>query len=165
MRWPALLKNVVFLATPHHGAPLERAGNWLDVILGSTRFSAPYGRLIKLRSAGITDLRHGHVLDEDWVGHDRFRRAPDRRRHVPLPCGVRCFALAATRAGKRSPLADRLVGDGLVPLPSALGLHDDASRTLGFGKAAQTVFYNMGHIDIPGRPEVTRQLIEWLAPA
>jgi pimeloyl-ACP methyl ester carboxylesterase len=165
MRWPGLLKNAVFLATPHHGAPLERAGNWLDVVLGSTSFSAPYGKLIQLRSAGITDLRYGHVLDDDWLGRDRFRRTPDRRQHVPLPAGVNCFALAASTASRRSPLADRLVGDGLVPVLSALGQHDDAGRTLGFAKARQTVVYGMHHMEVPTRPEVTRQLLEWLVPA
>jgi triacylglycerol esterase/lipase EstA (alpha/beta hydrolase family) len=34
--WPRHLKRIVFLGTPHHGAPLQRAGNWIDVILGST---------------------------------------------------------------------------------------------------------------------------------
>ena len=29
--WLQSLKNIVFLGTPHHGAPLERGGNWLQV--------------------------------------------------------------------------------------------------------------------------------------
>ncbi len=36
LRWPGHLKQLVFLGTPHHGAPLERAGNWVEVVLGST---------------------------------------------------------------------------------------------------------------------------------
>ena len=50
------------------------------------------------RSAGITDLRYGHVIDEDWIGHDRFRRSPDRRVPVPLPAAVACYTVAATMA-------------------------------------------------------------------
>ena len=115
MKWPTLMKNIVFLGTPHHGAPLERAGNWIDVILGSTPYSRPFAKLGQLRSAGITDLRYGHVLDADWQGHDRFRRKPDSRESVPLPEGVACYCVAATTASKRSLVADRLVGDGLVP--------------------------------------------------
>jgi len=34
--WLKPLKNIVFLGTPHHGSPLERAGNWVDVVLAST---------------------------------------------------------------------------------------------------------------------------------
>ncbi len=161
-RWPALLKNMVFLGTPHHGAPLERAGNWIDVLLGSTSFTAPFAKLAQLRSAGITDLRFGHVLDEDWLGHDRFRRQPDKRQVVPLPEGVACFTIAATTAAKRSHLADRLIGDGLVPLHSALGQHDDPQRHLGFKKSAQWIAYRMNHLGLLSSPEVTRQLVAWL---
>ncbi|MCB2027281.1 MAG: alpha/beta hydrolase, partial [Rhodoferax sp.] len=52
--WHQRLTRIVFLGTPHHGAPLERAGNWVDVLLGSTPWSAPFGRLARLRSSGIT---------------------------------------------------------------------------------------------------------------
>lgn len=56
--WLGRLRDLVFLATPHHGAPLERGGNWADVILGAAPYTAPLARLGKVRSAGITDLRH-----------------------------------------------------------------------------------------------------------
>ena len=168
-RWPALLKNIVFLGTPHHGAPLERAGNWVDVILGSTRYSKPFARLAQLRSAGITDLRYGHVLEADWQGHDRFRKKPDSRLHVPLPEGVACFTVAATNAAKASPtptkggsLADRLIGDGLVPLHSALGLHDDPQRSLQFAKKSQLIAYRMNHMQLLSSPQVARQMVKWL---
>ena len=164
LRWPALLKNIVFLGTPHHGAPLERAGNWVDVVLGSTRYSKPFARLAQLRSAGITDLRYGHVLEEDWQGHDRFRKKPDSRVHVPLPEGVACFTIAATAAARRGSLADRLIGDGLVPLNSALGLHDDPQRCLQFAKKSQLVAYNMNHMQLISSPAVAQQLVTWLRP-
>jgi PGAP1-like protein len=165
LQWPRHLRNLVFLGTPHHGAPLERAGNWVDIILGSTPYSAPFAKLGQLRSAGITDLRYGHVLDEDWTGHNRFRRQPDRRVPLPLPEGVACYTVAATLAAKRSPVADRLVGDGLVPLRSALGQHDDARRSLTFAKAAQHIAYRTNHMQLLSSPEVTAQLLRWLAPA
>ena len=163
LRWPAHLKNIVFLGTPHHGAPLERAGNWVDVILGSTPFSAPFAKLGQLRSAGITDLRYGHVLDQDWQGHDRFRRKPDSRQPVPLPEGVACYTVAATGAAQRSLLADRLLGDGLVPLHSALGEHDDAQRSLAFSKTSQYIAYRTSHLALLSSPEVTRQMLTWLS--
>ena len=164
VRWPAHLKNIVFLGTPHHGAPLERAGNWVDVILGSTRYSKPFAKLGQLRSAGITDLRYGHVTDADWQGHDRFRRKPDSRHPVPLPDSVACYAIAATTAAKRSAVADRLVGDGLVPLNSGLGLHEDTRRTLAFAKTRQWIAYRVNHMQLLSSPEVSRQLMAWLTP-
>lgn len=161
--WLPRLRQVVFLGTPHHGAPLERAGNWVDVLLGSTPYSRPFARLAQLRSAGITDLRYGHVLDADWQGRDRFRTRPDQRTPVPLPAGVACYAVAATLAARRSPVAERLVGDGLVPLHSALGIHDDAGRGLGFAKDQQAVFYRLGHLALLGNAGVARQLEQWMA--
>ncbi|MEJ6006660.1 alpha/beta hydrolase [Paucibacter sp. AS339] len=162
LSWLPLLKNIVFLGTPHHGAPLERAGNWIDVLLGSTPFTAPLAKLGHLRSAGITDLRHGYVRDEDWSGGDRFKRKPDRRLITPLPEGVNCFAVAATLAPKRGTLANRLIGDGLVPLHSALGEHDDPRRDLGFPKSAQLVCYRMNHMELLSDPLLTRQMQDWL---
>ncbi|OQY72580.1 MAG: permease, partial [Rhodocyclaceae bacterium UTPRO2] len=37
--WPRRLKKLVFLGTPHHGAPLERGGNWIDLLLGASPYS------------------------------------------------------------------------------------------------------------------------------
>lgn len=163
--WLPLLRHLVFLGTPHHGAPLERAGNWVDVLLGSTLYSRPFTRLAQLRSAGITDLRYGHVLDADWSGRDRFRASPDQRTPVPLPAGVACHAIAATVAARRSPVAERLVGDGLVPLHSALGIHDDAVRSLNFAKDRQAVFYRLGHLALLGDAGVARQVAQWMESA
>ncbi|MEI8324180.1 MAG: alpha/beta hydrolase [Betaproteobacteria bacterium] len=163
LRWPDKLRNIVFLGTPQHGAPLERAGNWLDTLLGSTPYTAPLAQLGKLRSAGVTDLRYGLVLDQDWQGRDRFERDHDRRQLLPLPEGVACYAVAATLAGKRSAVADRLIGDGLVPLRSALGQHDEAQRCLIFAKDSQWIAYRTGHMELLSRPEVTQQLLHWLA--
>jgi len=162
LQWPPHLKNIVFLGTPHHGSPLERAGNWMDVILATTPFSKPFAKLGQLRSAGITDLRYGHVLDADWQGHDRFKRKPDSRQPLPIPDGIACYALAATTAGKRSPLAERVIGDGLVPLPSALGQHADPRHQLAFAKANQAIVYRTNHMELLHSPEVTRQVVQWL---
>lgn len=168
MRWPDSLKNIIFLGTPHHGAPLERAGNWLDVIIGSTSYSAPFTRLVQLRSAGITDLRYGHVLDEvilarDGHNHERFKRKPDSRQPLPLPADVACYTVAATTASKRGVLADHLIGDGLVPLRSALGQHDNAEHELAFESDAQWITYRTNHMGLLGSQAVSNKMIEWLS--
>ncbi len=162
LHWPGLLKNLVFLGTPHHGAPLERAGNWVDTVLGVTPFSRPFAKLGQLRSAGITDLRHGCVQEADWQGRDRFRRGPDRRQPLPLPAGVACYTVAATTASQRSLVADRLLGDGLVPLPSALGQHPEARHQLVFDKSHQAILYRTHHMALLHSPAVTQKLLGWL---
>ncbi len=35
--WLRRLDKIIFIGTPHHGAPLERGGNWVDVLLGASR--------------------------------------------------------------------------------------------------------------------------------
>ena len=149
-QWPEQLDDLVFLGTPHHGAPLERAGHWAELVLGGTPYAAPFARLGKVRSSGITDLRYGSLVDEDWVGRDRFERAPDRRQHVPLPEGVRCYAMAASMSKRGGSQKTRLLGDGLVPVNSALGRHRDAARTLAFAKQRQRVGYSMNHLALLG---------------
>ncbi len=161
--WPQQLRKLVFLGTPHHGAPLERGGNWFEVILGVTPYARPFARLGKIRSAGITDLRYGNVLDEDWEGRDRFARGRDTRQSVPLPDGVRSYAMAATTGTRSGDVRDRLVGDGLVPVSSALGRHRDPRRSLSFPEERQWIGHGMNHLDLLGRPEVSEQIVRWFA--
>lgn len=155
-RWPALVKHLVFLGTPHHGAPLERAGHGADLLLASSPYSAPLARLGRLRSAGITDLRHGHLRHPDEGRPD----AP-----LPLPAGVACFGVAACLAPRRGLLAERLVGDGLVPLRSALGEHDEPARRLVFARGSLRVVHRTGHLDLLSSPVVAEQLKQWLSAA
>lgn len=161
--WPRQLRKLVFLGTPHHGAPLEKGGSWLDTIIGFSPYSAPFSRLGKLRSAGITDLRYGNLCDQDWNQNDRFKRCGDQRQVVPLPDGVRCYALAACMSAQAGRLADKLVGDGLVPLDSALGQHANPEFCLPLPKSRTAVFTGMNHFDLLSRPEVLAQLQAWLA--
>ena len=158
--WRAKLKKLVCIGSPHQGAPLERRGNLVDRSLELSRYSAPLSRLGKLRSAGVTDLRHGNVLDEDWHGRDRFAHGEDLRTRLALPDGVDCYAIAATM----TPLPEkRLRGDGLVPVDSALGRHRKAARALGFPEDHQWTGYGMGHLDLLSRREVYEKLRLWLS--
>jgi len=159
--WPHRVDDVAFLGTPHHGAPLERAGQGVDMLLSATPYASPFARLARLRSAGITDLRHGNVVDEDWIGLDRFEDANDRRTPVPLPAGPRCHAIAGTVAAQDG-LADKLLGDGLVPVASALGKHRLVRRTLKFTPDSQRVLENTGHLQLLSSPEVFERLHDWL---
>jgi pimeloyl-ACP methyl ester carboxylesterase len=146
--WRRLLSKMVFLGSPHHGAPMERGGNWVHLLTDLSPYSAPFSRLAKIRSAGITDLRHGSVLDEDWEGHDRFAHG-----HVPkvlpLPKDVQCYAIAAT-LGKP-------MGDGLVPLASALG-----QPGLQFDADQQATVEKTGHLELLNSEEVQRLLLKFL---
>ena len=162
-RWSRRLRKLVFLGTPHHGVPLERGGQWVHLLLGAAPYAAPLARLGAIRSAGITDLRHGCLVDEDWEGRDRFARAGDRRRHVPLPRRADCYTIAAATGEGPRALRDRLWGDGLVPVASALGRHPDPDRSLAFRESRQWVVYGANHFDLLRQPVVAERLRGWLA--
>ncbi len=160
--WARLDVSLVTLGSPHHGAPLERLGNMVDAALGATRWSRPFARVGQIRSAGVTDLRWGSVRDQDWAGRDRFARGADARRHTPVPPGVALYAVAAVTGDR--PLCNQTVGDGLVPLDSALGRHPDPARDLGVPADRQWVAPGLSHFGLTRSPDVTAQILAWLAP-
>lgn len=145
----AKLTRAVFLGTPHMGAPLERAGNWVNTIADLNAYSAPFSRLAKLRSAGITDLRHGSLLPG---GADRF--APEQPEALAaLPTQVACYAVAGVLGGLGNSSTD-----GLVPMESALGCGER-----GLLQFAETVTLEQtGHMALLSSSEVAALLRRWL---
>jgi hypothetical protein len=161
--WVDKLRALIFLGTPHHGAAWERRGHLLNVVIDATPYVAPLGRLGRRRSAGITDLRYGNLVDEDWLDRDRFAHGPDERCLVaPLP-GVGHYAIAATLGQAGDSLRERLLGDGLVPLDSALGRHTTAERCLTFDESHSWIGYGMSHLDLLRLPAVYERMAAWLA--
>jgi pimeloyl-ACP methyl ester carboxylesterase len=156
-RWPGRVNDLVCLGTPHQGAPLEGAGQWVDAALAATPYAAPLARLGQARSAGINDLKHGDIVSPDIAGRGTHRRA-----QVPLPGGVRCYALAASLGPADGSLKTRVLGDGLVPIASALGQHREADRRLAFDADSQAVVHDTGHLDLLSSAEVYEHLKRWL---
>jgi hypothetical protein len=159
----ASLTKLVFLGTPHHGASLERGGRLVDALLGVSPYVAPFARLGKARSAGITDLRFGNLQDADWQHRDRHAQKHDDRVPTPLPAGVQSFLGAATTAEKATGLRSAVVGDGLVPLASALGEHRDPALALKVPKSHRFVLTSANHWDLLSRTDVYAKLRAWLA--
>jgi len=156
--WPDRLHDLVFLGTPHFGASLERAGARADFLLGISPYTAPLARLGKLRSAGIKDLRHGYLRDDSRSAHSGSGGpAADA---LPLPDGVACYAIAASRQ-QRASAGRSIRGDGLVAVNSALGIHREASCSLAFPGDHRRVFYGIGHFDLLGNT-VYEQIRHWL---
>jgi pimeloyl-ACP methyl ester carboxylesterase len=158
LRWPARVNDLVCLGTPHQGAPLERAGHGVDLLLSAAPYAAPLARLGKLRSAGINDLRLGNIVSAP-SGDDGTHRCAQ----VGLPEATRCYAVAAQLGPPAGSLKARLLGDGLVPVASALGRHHDAERRLAFAADRQAVVHNTGHLDLLSSTEVYGLLARWLA--
>lgn len=163
--WIQHLRDLIFIGTPHDGSPLERTGNRLDAILGASPYTVALSRLGKVRSAGITDLRYANLDDADWQNHDRFRPRRVRREALPLPEGVRCYAIAGSMARRPNGLSERLAGDGLVPLFSALGSHRSAIRNLGLPESRRSIVYKTNHLDLLDSQEAYAHISAWLREA
>ncbi len=144
--WPKRLDRLVFLGTPHLGAPLEHAGAHADLLLEISPYTAPLARLGKIRSAGIKDLSRGSPHEG------------------PLPRGVRCYAIAASKQARPGARGAKIRGDGLVPVNSALGRHSDASLDLGLPEERRWAGYGMGHLELLGRSDVYERIARWLGP-
>jgi pimeloyl-ACP methyl ester carboxylesterase len=149
--WLRKLTKLIFLGTPHHGAPLERAGSWVDVLLEVSPYSAPFARLGKVRSAGIKDLRHGNI----FAAGGKIESAS------ALPKSVKCCAIAATRQAEAGS-GNRLRSDGLVPVNSALGIHKTAAFSLKIPAKHQRICYGLDHFDLLSSGAVYDQIYQWL---
>ena len=135
----------------------------MDTTLEISPYSAPFASLGKIRSAGITDMRYGNLIEDDWKGRDRFASNKDLRTPVSLPDGVQCYAIAATRQKATVRPGFDLLGDGLVPVDSAFGRHRRSELTLNFPGAHQWIGYEMSHWDLLSRSAVHNRVTRWFA--
>jgi hypothetical protein len=157
-RWVGHLSKLVTLATPHAGAPLERAGRRVDVMLGISPYTAPFARLGLVRSAGIQSLRNGVVTEGGepplWPSHVKLHT---------LACTKQTAAAPHAAPNLTQPLK-RLLGDGLVPVKSALGQTDTPALGLPFELPAsrRAVVYRTDHFQLLSSPQVGKHLLRWL---
>ena len=160
--WIARLRRVFLLGVPSRGARLEQLAHLTTATL--TAIWNPWTKLIGLainqRSAGIKDLRHGFVLDEDWQDFDPDRLAwpvPTRPRE---PADVRWFVALGTLGDPDSAVAQTL-GDGLVHPGSAQGVSLDPRARELLPPAEVQRFPSTGHLALMNDPAVLAQLLEW----
>ena len=159
--WLQHLQRVVCLGTPHHGAPLEKAGHAFNAALQKL----PYTEALTLgrrRSAGVKDLQYGDLLDEDWQPHHPDMPRPDTRKVVPLLPEVDYYFAAATVGRHRRDTLGHILGDLLVRLDSAVGIHADELRQLNVKPENCRIFHDRHHFDLLSDQQVQEQIIEWL---
>ncbi|HYF28133.1 MAG TPA: alpha/beta fold hydrolase [Baekduia sp.] len=158
--WPRRVRHLVLLGTPHHGAPLERLTARGVSLLARLPEGEPLAALLRSRSAGIKDLRHGALLEDDWRDLDPDLDLDDRRGDVPLPENVRHHVVAATlHADPQHPLS-RVLGDLLVLDASAHGRHE--TRHIAFEPDDLRHLGGLTHFALLNNPAVHELLVEWL---
>jgi pimeloyl-ACP methyl ester carboxylesterase len=161
--WTKHLKKIIFLGTPHLGAPLERVGNHVDYLLEAIPYTRPFARLGKMRSAGITDLRFGILVEEDWKNLDRFKNELEEATILPLPKEVTCYAIAASIQGSTTNIPLEQLGDGLVPIKSALGQHTNTTKSLQFKPSNTFIIRQINHLELLSNLEVHQKLKQYLS--
>ena len=149
--WLAALRAVVYLGTPHAGAPLEQAGHWLEKIWALSPYASALAPIAQIRSRGIQDLRRG-------LPDPPATQAPTFAHYV-----IAASLSAAPTPAKRKSLREAVrsgVGDGLVSIASALA--QDVLPEAHLPKAHQRILYGVGHLDLLRHAEVGAQLRQWL---
>ncbi len=159
--WVRHVRHVVSLGTPHMGAPLAQAVHVLTAGFGVAPEVRPFGGFLRRRSAGIRDLRHGSLVDEDWEGRDPDALKAAALTEVPLLEGAtHCFVAATITRSARHPLG-RLLGDVLVLEASASGRSRD--RHIPFREEHGMHLGGAHHLALLNHPEVYDRLSVWLA--
>src|SRR4051812_39945699 len=154
--WTTRVRHVVTLGTPHMGAPLAQGVHWLSAGLHEVPELRPFAGWLRRRSAGIRDLRHGSLVDEDWRDADPDALRARACQEIPLLEGaVPCFVAATITASESHPLG-RLIGDALVLSPSA-----SARGRLACQEALQ--LGSTHHLALLNHPAVYEKLRTWLA--
>jgi pimeloyl-ACP methyl ester carboxylesterase len=157
---PERIRHVFCLGSPHLGAPLERAANRGGQLLRRLPETAPFARLLTVRSAGVKDLRHGACVEEDWHGFDPDDDGADRCTDVPfLPGATYCYVGATVTRRKDGLLAD-VLGDLLVQFRSASG--DGPTRRLAFEIENGLHLGGVNHLQLLNHPKVYAQIRKWL---
>lgn len=159
--WPDAVRTVVTLGTPHLGAPLEKGANVADWLLRRLPETEPLGRVLRARSLGIKDLRHGALVEEDWYGHDPDEFLRDRCTEVPLLEQATYYWVAASLTRDVEHPAGQLLGDGLVRYPSASGA--GRTRRIPFEIDNGAHLGGLDHLSLLNHPAVYARLRDWLA--
>ena len=120
--WTSRVRRVVCLGSPHRGAPLAKLGHSLTAVLSAIDLPATQviAKVLAGRSAGVQDLRHGALLDEDELDETRLPRPETAPGVIWLPKVQHIFVSSTVTENPNHPVG-RLIGDLLVRVPSATG--------------------------------------------
>lgn len=158
-RWLGLVRSWVYLGSPHHGASLERGVNVLGWLLNQVAEARPVATVLRLRSAGIQDLRYGLVIDDGRKEDDVDGHLPGAGSDVALLACRHHVVAAHLGRSERHPAA-LLLGDLLVRPGSALGLGH--REVVALDPCERTTLPGTQHFGLLKDRRVAEALVEWL---
>lgn len=155
--WIDDLDDVVALASPHRGAPLEKFVNVAAWALGVAPETRPLADFLNSRSVGIKDLRFGAIVEEDWWGTDQDALLCDTVGDHSLPPSVNHHFLAGVITADPAHPVGVLTGDLMVRTASGTGeqrLEPTNVAVLG----------GVSHFDLLHDPRVIGSVMAWITP-
>lgn len=156
--WVSLVRHVIYLGSPHLGAPLEKTTNLATSFLGlfNTTATRVIRDVLNTRSAGVKDLRFGNLVEQDWFDVDPDELGNNRRVPIPwLPGARHHFAVGQvlSRSGT--------FGDAMVGVESAAGRAHGSQPDAPGGSDVQ-VMPGLDHLALARDPAVYEHIERWL---
>lgn len=159
--WVRAVRQVVCLGSPHLGAPLEQLAHYAAAAFDLLPETRPLGKLLRRRSAGIRDLRHGSLVDEDWRDLDVDTLRARAVREVPLLAGAEHYFVTATFTRSPKHPLGLIVGDGMVLTGSGSGR--GRARRIGFDGVNSLHVPEANHFSLLNHEAVYAALHSWLS--
>lgn len=158
--WVDLVRHVVYLGTPHLGAPLARAAGLAGWALSRLPETRPFAPVASGSSDGVKDLRFGYLLEDDWSGCDPIECRRDHRGDVPLLESANHYVFGVTVSENPGSVAGRLVGDLLVQPSSAHGRR--RRQHIPFPVDGRRRLGGLNHFDLLHHPAIWREIRDLL---
>jgi pimeloyl-ACP methyl ester carboxylesterase len=160
--WTTKVRHVFTLGAPHRGAPLEQLTHAASAALSRLPETRGLARALNARSAGIKDLGHGYLVDEDWAGHDPdayLRRAAQEIAFMP---SANHYFVCATLSRDAEHPVGRVIGDLLVLRASAWA-HGNRGERMRFPVDHYRHVGAASHFDLLNHPAIYAQIGRWLS--
>lgn len=162
-KWIQLIKKIFYLGTPHLGTHLEKLGKLTTTIL--KHIPNPITKAIvilgDLRSAGIKDLRHGYLIDEDWQNKNADNLFYGHQNTTPLLKTADHYFICGTLSKVDGSKMGRLFGDGLVHPASGTGRGLFTSSDIPFLNNHCKIISGISHRHLQRSTRVYEQIRDW----
>ena len=148
--WTQQVSQVICLGSPHLGAPLAHGAHLAAAALDRFALSRPVSKILNVRSVGIRDLQHGRIADEDWKKRPADALGAEALTPIPRLEGTRYHFIGSSFGIDENDLVGRVLGDGLVKLPSATARH--------LADADTATLYRAHHMSLLNHPAIWAQI-------
>jgi pimeloyl-ACP methyl ester carboxylesterase len=156
--WVTLVRHVIYLGSPHLGAPLEKTTNVVTNVLGffNTTATRVMRDVLNTRSAGVKDLRYGNLVDQDWFNVDPDELGNNRRTPIPWLASARHHFAVGQVLAKSGRFGDAVVG------PDSAAGRAHGSQPGASGGSDVQVMPGLDHLALARDPAVYEHIERWV---